>query len=248
MLPRDVDSGELPEQWFCEMNQGDAVNNNCSAPEKDKYWYDRRAIDGLTKTLHESPIECMARDGGDSALSTDEKERLVGNDVILKKLLTVTARDRRSVIIAKHFFHEALLAETNDDASTLLVTGSDPTLEEPPRRKTASPAKTSTLKKSRGRQKGMKEHRSQTSDEDSARESPEDSGSKSSQSRLPECKHTVKLPKRSRREGKKESRSRSGEEQEKKQDSSGLSSRNVLLSRKSNPEVIEIWSDSDDLF
>lgn len=115
MLPQDVEERDLPDKWFCELNERDNVNNTCEAPEKDRAWYYRHLIEGQTDILQESPVKCIARDTADSALSQEEKAKLVEKDVILKKLLTVTASDQQSSVISKHYFHDALLAETEEE-------------------------------------------------------------------------------------------------------------------------------------
>lgn len=114
MLPANCDSEALPEKWFCFMNTHDSVNNSCDASEKDARWYYRHLSEQLD-ILKESPVKCMAREEVDSALSPEEKAKLLDNDAILKKLLKVTAREQQSSIISKYYFHEALLAETEEE-------------------------------------------------------------------------------------------------------------------------------------
>lgn len=48
-------------------------------------------------------------------ISKHKTEKLVARDVILKKLLGVSARDKSSAIVSKHYFHEALLNEDQEE-------------------------------------------------------------------------------------------------------------------------------------
>ena len=45
-------------------------------------------------------------------MSKEDKAKLVENDVILQKLLNVTASEQQSSVVSKYYFHDALLAET----------------------------------------------------------------------------------------------------------------------------------------
>ena len=113
MLPVSTNSDQLPDKWFCEMNELDSDNNTCDAPEKDARWYYRHLSEQLD-ILKDSPAKCIAREAIDSALSQEEKAKLVERDKILTHLLKVTAGDQKSSVISKYYFHDALLAETED--------------------------------------------------------------------------------------------------------------------------------------
>jgi hypothetical protein len=113
MLPPDIDQEDLPKEWYCEMNERDEVNNSCDVSEKDKTWYDRHLLTGQADIIAAS--HCKGIAPPDSSLSLDEKSMLVENDVILKKLLNVTASDQQTSIISKHYFHHDLLAETQEE-------------------------------------------------------------------------------------------------------------------------------------
>jgi hypothetical protein len=113
MLPIDPDLGDLPDKWFCEMNNDDDVNNKCSASEKDSKWYGRHFSDQL-EVLKDSPIKCIARDSSDAAIPQDQRALLVDRDEILKHLLEVTADKQKNSVISKYYFHDALLEETED--------------------------------------------------------------------------------------------------------------------------------------
>ena len=116
MLPPDIDEEYLPKEWYCEMNEQDEVNTSCSASEKDRAWYYRHLLTGQADIVAASPVKGIAPPiAGDSSLSLDEKSKLVEKDVILKKLLTVTASDQQSSVISKHYFHNDLLAETQEE-------------------------------------------------------------------------------------------------------------------------------------
>jgi hypothetical protein len=116
MLPVNTDSEQLPDKWFCEMNTLDSVNNTCDAPEKDTRWYYRHLSAQLDNVLKDSPVKCIARETIDSALSQEEKAKLVESDKILTHLLKVTAGEQKSSVISKYYFHDALLAETEEQA------------------------------------------------------------------------------------------------------------------------------------
>ena len=48
-------------------------------------------------------------------ISKKKTEKLVARDVILQKLLDVSARDKTSAIVSKHYFHEALVNDEPDE-------------------------------------------------------------------------------------------------------------------------------------
>jgi hypothetical protein len=83
-------------------------------------------------------------------ISKKKTEKLVARDVILQKLLNISARDKTSAIVSKHYFHEALLndepeEEKKDDetsSSSQLAIQSTP----PPSTKSDS-ARNGSLKK-----------------------------------------------------------------------------------------------------
>jgi hypothetical protein len=116
MVPFDVSEEELPDEWFCHMNF-DTTNNTCKAPERSQLWYEKHLYS--TDTTDESPIKCMARDHIDSSSSTPAKNKLVSNDVILKHLLSVTERQKKTTMISRFYFHEALLENKKDSTEEI---------------------------------------------------------------------------------------------------------------------------------
>jgi ERCC4-related helicase len=118
MLPSDVSEEDLPEKWLCKMNLFDVRNNTCDAPERDQLWYERHLY-STDAELSESPMKCMASDPIDSLASQRAKKKLVSNDVILEHLLDVTERQKKTTMISKFYFHEALLESTKDSTEEI---------------------------------------------------------------------------------------------------------------------------------
>jgi hypothetical protein len=114
MLPADVSEEDLPEKWLCHMNKFDVRNNTCKAPERDQLWYERQFNTDTAVSESQSPIKCMASDPIDSSSSEGAKQKLVSNDVILEHLLDVTERQKKTTMVSKFYFHEALLESTKD--------------------------------------------------------------------------------------------------------------------------------------
>ena len=244
MLPRDANAIELPEQWFCEMNLSDIHNKSCDDPEKDKFWYALRLKDGQATISHEGTIKTNTiRDNTDSALSNEENQKLAKKDIILQKLLTVTARDRATSIISKHYFHDALLADTKDAPITAVPQSSNELTSQ----ETPSPRTVTTAVLGEGAIKvshlagqtytPLPSVRKLSPERASTQESPQEVCSQST---------TVTSGKESKpsRRGtpKKNCKSQSCEEKKEVEEPS----LRALPSGKSNSEVIEILSDSDD--
>jgi hypothetical protein len=118
MLPSDVSEEDLPEKWLCKMNLVDVRNNTCEAPERDQLWYERHLY-STDAELNESPIKCMASDPIDTSASQRAKKKLVSNDEILEHLLDVTERQKKTTMISKFYFHEALLESTKDSTEEI---------------------------------------------------------------------------------------------------------------------------------
>ncbi len=93
-------------------------NNTLEAPERDQLWYERHLY-STDAELSASPIKCMASDPIDSSASQRAKKKLVSNDEILEHLLDVTERQKKTTMISKFYFHEALLESTKDSTEEI---------------------------------------------------------------------------------------------------------------------------------
>lgn len=122
MLPpaANVDVSSLPDEWYCEMmNDHDSqMKLSCEFPEQSKEWYLQYFQTAGENPAENAPPEMpLASPGlakGFNDLSKADTQHLVERDDILKNLLSVTAND--SLVVAKHYFHDALLTEKDADA------------------------------------------------------------------------------------------------------------------------------------
>lgn len=115
------------------MNTHDTVNNKCSASEKDNRWYhqhfqlarvnlggvgDNAGAVGATHQYQINEDTAKGDDGGGPDPTEDaNKEILKNNDSILTKLLddsSTSKKTKTSTIISKYYFHDSLLADTDD--------------------------------------------------------------------------------------------------------------------------------------
>jgi hypothetical protein len=114
----DVDTEALPDRWFCEeMGQWDKKNSDCSAPERSQLYMEQHFArkepnDGVVSPAKglSSPAKGMASDSG-GEISEEKTELLVARDAVLQGLLKVSAKEKKSSVISKYYFHDALLEE-----------------------------------------------------------------------------------------------------------------------------------------
>jgi len=118
MLAFDVTEEELPDTWFCSMNATDRTNNTCDAPERNQIWYEKQLSNAYSGN-NESPIKCMAREFTDAPPSHGSKQKLVANDKVLEHLLKVTEREKKTTVVSRFYFHEALLESKDNSAEEM---------------------------------------------------------------------------------------------------------------------------------
>jgi CW-type Zinc Finger len=116
MMLGGVEEEELPEEWFCEMNANDPDNNNCDAEEKGELWYANRLASAqqldaaqVLFGLSTAPPPANDFNSADSSLSKEDTQRLVDKDPVLKHLLKITENKKKSTLVSRHYFHEALM-------------------------------------------------------------------------------------------------------------------------------------------
>ncbi len=130
MLPPDDKGEDLPDRWYCEMNENDDINNNCDVSEKEATWYYRRGrFIGV-----DSPQKSVTEVKTDDVLPDSMKAKLIARDDILQKILHLSADKEKltpsikgkstlirrkgtssmgkSLLISKYYFHEKLLEES----------------------------------------------------------------------------------------------------------------------------------------
>jgi hypothetical protein len=122
MLPPsgNVDVSSLPDEWHCQMmdQHDDRMTLTCDFPEQSKEWYlqyfqtasGSQGGNGPPEATYPSP----SLPKGLIDLSIANTRHLVERDDILTRLLLVTVND--SKVVAKHYFHEVLLADKDLDA------------------------------------------------------------------------------------------------------------------------------------
>lgn len=119
MLIGDVKEEDIPEKWYCRMNKSDPLNNACTISEKTQSWYamqyppvdpKKPANKPTVVGVAASPAKFMTDEElSKPALSDETTQRLTSKDEILQHLLTITETGKKSNIISRHYFHEALL-------------------------------------------------------------------------------------------------------------------------------------------
>jgi hypothetical protein len=126
---KDTDEEDLPDKWYCHMNENDMVNNRCDASEKDTKWYHKHfqlarinvcdvetGVEGVQEKytiVKDSPAKAAMPKT--NVESEEKKQELVAKDEILVKMLDDKSSQAAS-FISKYYFHEALLEEC--DATT----------------------------------------------------------------------------------------------------------------------------------
>lgn len=112
MFPPDhtQDMAKLPDDWHCEMmNKYDArMKLTCSFEEKDSVWYYhhfKKPNKKVSTTAPEGIVEAEVI----SKLSTEEKEKLVERDDVLKGILKIkSCSDNSAFIVGKYDFQDIL--------------------------------------------------------------------------------------------------------------------------------------------
>lgn len=102
---------ELPEKWYCEMND-DVDNNSCDHPERDQKWYeDKMQRDIVGNALVDSDVqsEVASNSGDGDAMSEADKQALVQRDEVLQHILGIQQSTKQTAIVSRYEFHEALL-------------------------------------------------------------------------------------------------------------------------------------------
>lgn len=104
-------------EWFCEYNK-DTRCNSCEVPERDDKWYflhdaksgpsgKEQAASVAPSGPPSSPIKCIAAEAADSDLDQEAVQMLLRRDPLLQHL--VDLKTKRSQIVSRYYFHEALL-------------------------------------------------------------------------------------------------------------------------------------------
>ena len=108
MLPSNVDTSNLPDSWYCEMNTYDKARSSCDAEEQDAKFYHNyfqlqaSDTDGDGKHGVEA-VKDMKDPASSNTHEQDEKVKSTNRDEILKQLLGENNYDHTSVI-SKYFF------------------------------------------------------------------------------------------------------------------------------------------------
>jgi len=115
MLPpkHTCDMANIPDGWHCEMvNEHDQrMDLNCSFPEKEALWYSQhfKTPNEKSKVITSSSLIVET---ASTTISKAESEILVERDDVLKNILTISSRTKNpTLIVSKHYFHDALLSE-----------------------------------------------------------------------------------------------------------------------------------------
>jgi len=122
MLPPGSDIENLPDKWYCEMNEGDKDRSNCSALEKNEKFYINFFSNRTNNNTEQGYINSPASVITEKKKKDNDKDK-IDKDVILKSLLEdygksendtlVTIgegnRKAKSKWITKYHFHDTLL-------------------------------------------------------------------------------------------------------------------------------------------
>jgi len=95
----------LPDEWFCEMNATDPRNSTCDQPERSQKWYE---LNPLTE------VDGEAQSYSQSTCSVETVPSAYVEDEILRHLLTVSEKQKGSSLVSRHYYHDALLASTQN--------------------------------------------------------------------------------------------------------------------------------------
>lgn len=117
--PESIDVSTLPDKWYCEMmnSYDDSMKIDCTFPEKDALWYSRHYTQMKKKDEDDSPIIAMTGDAI-ANISDETKNRLASRDEILTKLLDVSKGQKKSRIVSRYYFHDALLGKKETEEVT----------------------------------------------------------------------------------------------------------------------------------
>ena len=113
VLIGETSDEDLPEKWYCHMNDTDPINNRCDASEKEQLWYEKFVREDLAGNNTQSPLK-VARDSARSSRVPAQKH----NDPLLQHLTEITEENKSTTLVCQHYFHDALL-ETTDDSDEL---------------------------------------------------------------------------------------------------------------------------------
>jgi len=113
VLIGETSDEDLPEKWYCHMNDTDPINNKCDAIEKEQLWYEKFVREDLAGNVTQSPLK-VARDSARSSRVPEQSH----NDPLLQHLTEITEENKSTTLVCQHYFHDALL-ETTDDSEEL---------------------------------------------------------------------------------------------------------------------------------